>query len=1018
MLKLARPSVVCLFVLLSVCSLSPTLAAPAAGIGNFGPTGIDIDVTKDHTLKVTAVQPGSPADGKLQAGDIITAINQHPPLKDIDETKLFATRSKLASFITEAEATDGKLAFSITRDGKALQEPVIVTIPALGSYSDTWPVECDKTSQIIRKNANRITANMKANPDAYSQHNLENGFAILMLLSTGEQKDVDTVRDLYQDRMRNFDAAKEIGSHSWHNGVQGVAACEYYLRTGDDTVMPLINAICAAAAKYEVQGGWTHWAKGVNPQYTAGGLLNAAGTQLLTTLLLAKQCGADVDEQTLQDSLRFFYRFAGRGNSPYGDHRPESGLTDNGKTSMLALAMNAAAANENPKAYEMARDAAALYSLYNYEALLRGHTGGLGTLWFGPAAALLADEKPELYRNRLDNIQWYYELSRRHDGLFGSSGAGRYDNTGYGHAVGLGLTAPRQTLQITGAPRSPHAKSFTLPEIPWGRESDLAFFTIDGGKNYQPTGKPPHQEITNLDQATDEQLRSLASHPYNTFRRHVAAFLSDEGKTELIEELLTSDDPLARHTGAVACNAYEPWQLRFSVGARAKHSLEPDEFTPEMFEALMAMITDPKQPLWLVDQSLLALAAAKPEQVKSRLNDILPYVEHDEWWLREAAAVGLTPAMQDQEAMEIILPKLTQGIATNMHAKGRGGMSWHLKLGTENASDDIKKMVRDARVKIFEITPKIPDPEPGVDHSGITSCALLAAVNGMSWTQDAEGMVAISKVAAKRIDDLRPRELHEQIKAMIAAESFLNQEQQRIVGNILEQAYRPAVIGDDPAALQQAMESMDKRGLNAMNQLLAIKRMVGKPGGWEVFGRDQEGMIKRYFTSFEPDEKPDDSAYNRYRDVKLPTRLQGWYAVDYNPATHGWSYQMYPFAATAPAGYSGNAMWREQFLPKSGEVVFMRRTFELDNLDFAAIRMSVYSRQGYDVYLNGKLLQKATNRSKTWQARQTYFDQDMRKHLKVGKNILAARGFLQYFRGPDGGIEVILEGLEEFPSVE
>jgi hypothetical protein len=41
--------------------------------------------------------------------------------------------------------------------------------------------------------------------------------------------------------------------------------------------------------------------------------MNPAAAQVVTTLLLAKECGVNVDEPTLLRSLQFFYRFAGHG---------------------------------------------------------------------------------------------------------------------------------------------------------------------------------------------------------------------------------------------------------------------------------------------------------------------------------------------------------------------------------------------------------------------------------------------------------------------------------------------------------------------------------------------------------------------------------------------------------------------------------------------------------------------------------------------------------------------------------
>ncbi len=176
--------------------------------------------------------------------------------------------------------------------------------------------------------------------------------------------------------MAAFDP-KTIGAHSWNNGHQGIAACEYYLRTGDKSVMPLINTIAEAARRYQVHGGYYHWATAANPGF---GVVNATGTNMLTFMLLAKHCGAKVDDKALQDSLRFFYRFVGHGNNPYGDGRTESGMGGNGKTEQIAAAMRVAALSENGKAYAMASDKNAQNALYTYRGMLNGHTGPIGNI--------------------------------------------------------------------------------------------------------------------------------------------------------------------------------------------------------------------------------------------------------------------------------------------------------------------------------------------------------------------------------------------------------------------------------------------------------------------------------------------------------------------------------------------------------------------------------------------------------------------------------------------------------------
>jgi len=66
----------------------------------------------------------------------------------------------------------------------------------------------------------------------------------------------------------------------------------------------------------------------------------------------------------------------------------------------------------------------------------------------------------------------------------------------------------------------------------------------------------------------------------------------------------------------------------------------------------------------------------------------------------------------------------------------------------------------------------------------------------------------------------------------------------------------------------------------------------------------------------------------------------------------------------------------------------------------------------------GQLVVEQKGRSKTWQPRVTYLDAGMKKHLKKGKNVIAAISFMQYFRGKEGDIQVYLEGLKKFPKFD
>lgn len=1010
-------------VLAGLLASSRSIAAGGSTpIGNFGPTGIEVAIQDDLTLRVLGVQSGSPASGKFAKGDTITAINGRPPLHGENrQNVVFFQFHQLASFITEAEAKDGVLNFTVIGPAGGEARQVIVIIPVLGRYSKTFPIDCDKTDRIIAANADYLHSIAGGNGEKLTSHSMADAWAILSLLSTGREKDLELVHKVYRSRMVRFQP-DEVGSHNWHNGVQGIAACEYYLRTGQESVMPLINEICEKIRKYQVQGGWSHWAKGINPQYTAGGHMNAAGVNNLTTLLLATMCDADVDEQATLDALRLFYRFVGHGATPYGNHRPEGGYgSNNAKTELVGLAMSVAARATNGDAYALARDKNTAASLYTYPHILRGHTGGFGSLWYGVASGWMTDKEPKLYHNRFQQLKWFYELSRRHDGSFGSSGSGRYDQEGYGRAIVLGLTAPRKTLQITGAPTSPYAKPFTLPKRIWGRAADTAFLTIKGGPAYERPNVPPHIERARIAELDEAGLRKAAAHPEQVYRQDVANAIRDKDLMRLTEELLESDDPLQQQTACRVINTLEPWRLRHAKDYRARLSLDSHQFTPRMFKGLMEIIKNPEAPLWSVDQALIACAGATADQIKSELDTIIPFLEHEEWFLNEAAAIALAPAMSDVEAMRKIMPVFTKARANNMLAKPRGVMGWALTQGTRDAPEQIKRMLKEAEINTFKLTPSIPDPEPGVDVSGITSVALEWALHAIvtdDWqpSTDAEAVLTGAKLAVSRIDDFRERELNRVIDLLIHAGGALQGDDRGAMGRILVAHFRPAVVGDDPASLRQQMQA--GTAIGQMNKLLAIDAMAGEPGGWQMFGRSADGKQEWWHTSYEPPNKPDDGEYNRHRKIDLPKHLADWHKPDYDPAKLGWKREFRQVPAVASKGFDVSGAWFSEHIEGAGEAIFLRKTFELKDLDYVQMRLTIFSRQGYDVYLNGHKIAGNAGRSKTWQARTHYLDDKMRQHLRVGENVVAVRSFLQYFRGLDGGVDVFVEGLRHYPKVD
>jgi hypothetical protein len=298
-------------------------------IVRFGPVGMSINLVKPNfTMQVGALEAGGPAEkaGGLKPGQLIHSINGWKP-GDLDP------RIELGDLITQAEAADGKVRFMVADrpDGKASE--VVVQIPALGAFSDTWPLDCKKSDKIVRDMAEYLKK-----PGSHK------GFVdigMLFLLSTGDPADLETVKQW----ARAGGTGKINPRFAWHIGYGGLALCEYYLRTGDKEVLPKIQKLADSALELENFGGWSGRNELAHTTYGGGGgHLNAGGTLVVAYLMLARECGANIPEEDLNRIVGHWYRWAGRGGNSYGNGRPEVSLVDNGKNGKLAFAMAAAAA--------------------------------------------------------------------------------------------------------------------------------------------------------------------------------------------------------------------------------------------------------------------------------------------------------------------------------------------------------------------------------------------------------------------------------------------------------------------------------------------------------------------------------------------------------------------------------------------------------------------------------------------------------------------------------------------------
>ncbi len=400
--------------------------------------GEKLVTTEARQIAITEVANGSPADGVLEAGDVVLGVSGTPFSYDP------RTEFGKALTVAESEAARGELSLIRWRDGE--RRNVTLTLPVLGDYSTTAPYECAKSRRILELGCATLAKRI-ANPK-YRANPIPRSLNALALLASGDPQYLPLIR-------KEVQWAADFSSDSfqtWYYGYVITLLAEYKMATGDDSVMPGLQRLALEAANGQsLVGSWGHGFVKADGRLSGYGMMNAPGLPLTISLVLARKAG--VRGKTIQraidrslDLLRFYI---GKGAIPYGDHHPWIEThEDNGKCGMASVLFHLLGEAHGAAFFSR-------MSLASHGAERDcGHTGNFfNVFWALPSVARSGPIATGEWMEEFG--AWYFDLARCHDGSFRHQGPpekrndkyARWDCTG---AYLLSYAMPLEKLYLTG----------------------------------------------------------------------------------------------------------------------------------------------------------------------------------------------------------------------------------------------------------------------------------------------------------------------------------------------------------------------------------------------------------------------------------------------------------------------------------------------------------------------------------------------------------------------------------------
>ena len=384
------------------------------------------------------------AEGKLKIDDEIIAVNGQIFKENF--TKL------LAEEIDKSEGSTGNLELQLIRKEKNIK--VKLKLERIGSYSETWPYDCKKSSIVLKNACDWLVEHQQKSGRIEKNENQSclvlssvTGLALLGCDADEYKRPISKIVKFLTNHIKektNSSGHYDGGTLDlWSVNYATIFLAEYYLKTGDKKVMKTLeflnkeiyyrqfHQMSDDARKHLTthlidKKGFKH--DPAPPYWFAHGLVdtksngyvhlgvNVANASVAWSLL--DKAGVDVDTENLTATLDYVEKACVSGAMGYASYLNQQGHPPDafGRTGALGIALYLR--KDRPAYTQVVTDS--LIKQYPRNYYFSHATCVMGKAWGTLAIAALDKNN---FRTMMDDMKGDFDLMRLHDGSFVSNPA-------------------------------------------------------------------------------------------------------------------------------------------------------------------------------------------------------------------------------------------------------------------------------------------------------------------------------------------------------------------------------------------------------------------------------------------------------------------------------------------------------------------------------------------------------------------------------------------------------------------